>query len=177
MKKTHILFAFILTSLVAIAATSWAPTTGSVKFFIKNAGFTVEGTLSGISASVKFDENDLTNSSIFASVKVATINTGINKRDKHLQGEEYFNAAKYPEITLKSTSITKTSKGYLGKFNVTMKGKTKSVDMPFTFTNSGETGKFSGILKLDRLDFGVGESSFVLSDDVKIKITLNVKKK
>lgn len=164
-------------SLVALAATSWAPTTGSVKFHIKNAGITVDGSLSGISAAVTFDEDDLANSSIYASVKVNTINTGIGKRDEHLKAEEYFNAAKYPKIEMKSTSFTKTSKGYNGVFNLTIKGKTKSVNVPFTFDNKGETGTFKGKLKIDRLDFGVGESSFVLSDDVKVDITLNVKKK
>ena len=49
--------------------------------------------------------------------------------------------------------------------------------MPFTFTNKGETGVFKGKMKLDRLDFNVGESGFMLSDDVNLDITLNVKKK
>ncbi|MGB0849849.1 MAG: YceI family protein [Bacteroidia bacterium] len=177
MKKINIILALTLFSLVAFAATTWTPTTGSVNFHIKNAGITVDGSLKGLSASVKFDENDLANSSIYAAVKVSTINTGIGKRDEHLKAEEYFNATKYPKIEMKSTSFKKTSKGYTGTFDVTIKGKTKSLSMPFTFTNDGETGKFKGKLKLDRTDFGVGESGFILSDDVRVDISLNVKKK
>ena len=175
MKKTSTLLLVLLT-LVALAATSWSPTTGSVKFYIKNAGITVDGSLSGLAASVKFDENDLANSSIYATVKVATIKTGIDKRDEHLRSSDYFDVEKYPKITLKSSSISKSGKGYLGNFDVTIKDKTKNIAVPFTFDNQGSTGTFKGTLKLDRLDFGVGESSIVLSDDVKVKITLNVKK-
>lgn len=175
MKKISTLILALIT-VVAVAATAWSPTTGSVKFYIKNAGITVDGSLSGLAASVKFDESDLANSSIYATVKVATIKTGIDKRDEHLRGNEYFDAAKYPKITLKSTSISKSGNGYVGNFDVTIKDKTKNIAVPFTFDNKGTTGTFKGTLKLDRLDFGVGESSFVLSDDVKVKISLSVKK-
>jgi polyisoprenoid-binding protein YceI len=175
MKKLKIVLAFAIISFVAVAVTTWSPSTGLVKFYIKNAGITVDGTLSGVSASIQFDENDLANASLYASIKVSTINTGIDKRDEHLRGKEYFDAAKYPKIEMRSTAISKSGTGYNGAFDVTIKGKTKNITMPFTFKNNGSTGTFSGTLKLDRLDFGVGESSFVLSDDVKVKITLNVK--
>lgn len=176
MKKLNILLAFAFMAVAAIAATSWSPTTGSVQFHIKNAGITVDGKFSGIAAAIKFDENDLANSSIYASVKATTVNTGINKRDEHLRQEEYFDVAKYPKIEMRSTSIAKSGNGFIGKFDVTIKGTTKNISVPFTFDNKGETGTFKGNMKLDRLDFNVGESGFVLSDDVKLDITLSVKK-
>ena len=175
MKKINILIAFAFVSLAAFAATSWTPTTGSVVFHIKNAGITVDGSLKGLSASITFDENDLASSSIYATVKTATVNTGIDKRDEHLRKAEYFDVANHPKIEMRSTSITKSDNGYTGQFDVSIKGKTKTISMPFTFVNNGTTGKLSGSLKLDRLDFGVGESGFILSDDVKIDITLSVK--
>jgi polyisoprenoid-binding protein YceI len=175
MKKINILIAFAFVSLAAIAATSWTPTTGSVVFHIKNAGITVDGSFKGLEASIQFDENDLANSRIYASVKSTTLNTGMDKRDEHLRKAEYFDVANHPKIEMRSTSITKRDNGYTSQFDVSIKGKTKAISMPFTFVNNGTTGKFSGSLKLDRLDFGVGESGFILSDDVKIDITLSVK--
>jgi polyisoprenoid-binding protein YceI len=176
MKKINFIIAFSFVALIALAATSWTPTTGSVIFHIKNAGIIVDGKFSGIAAAIKFDENDLENSSIYASVKATTVNTGIGKRDEHLRKEEYFHVDKYPKIEMRSTSFTKTAKGFNGQFDVTIKGKTKNISVPFTFDNQGSTGKFKGNLKLDRLDFEVGESGFVLDDDVKIDISLSVKK-
>ena len=77
---------------------------------------------------------------------------------------------------MNSTSFSKTNKGFTGVFDVTVKGKTKAIKVPFTFTSNGQTGKFKGSLKLDRTDFNVGESGFILSDDVKIDLNLSVKK-
>ena len=176
MKKINVLFAFALMTIAAIAATSWSPTTGSVKFHIKNAGITVDGKFSGIKASIQFDENDLANSSIYASVKAATVNTGIDKRDEHLRKAEYFDVATYPKIEMRSTSFATSKNGYIGQFDVTIKGETKNIAVPFTFNKKGETGTFNGKMKLDRLDFNVGESGFILSDDVRLDIILNVKK-
>lgn len=177
MKKIHLIFALLFTASIAIA-TSWTPSTASVKFYIKNAGVTVDGSLSGLRASVTFDPADLANSSIYASVDTKTIKTGIDKRDAHLQKEEYFDATKYPKIEMTSTAISsKGGNNYNGTFNVSIKGKTKSVNVPFTFTETGDKGKFVGSFKINRLDFGVGESSWVLGDDVTVKISLTTTKK
>jgi polyisoprenoid-binding protein YceI len=99
----------------------------------------------------------------------------MDKRDEHLRKAEYFDVANHPKIEMRSTSITKSDNGYDSQFDVSIKGKTKAISMPFTFVKSENTGKFSGSMQLDRLDFNVGESGFILSDDVKIEITLSVK--
>ena len=177
MKKIHLILALLFTA-TAVIATSWTPKSGLVKFQIRNSGITVDGTLSGLKASVDFNPNDLSNSKIYASVDVSTINTGIDKRDAHLLKAEYFNANKYPKIEMTSTAFTSNgSTSYFGDFDVMIKGKTKSIRVPFTFFETSGTGKFSGSLKLNRLDFGVGTSSWILSDDVTVDISLTTSKK
>ncbi|NNJ55486.1 MAG: YceI family protein [Bacteroidia bacterium] len=177
MKKIHLIFALLFTASAAIAI-SWTPNSASVKFYIKNTGVTVDGTLSGLKATVSFDPNDLANSKIYASVNVNTIKTGIQKRDNHLLQPEYFNAAKHPKIVMTSTAFSsKGGNNYNGTFNVSIKGKTKSVKVPFTFTETNGKGKFAGSFKVDRLDYGVGESSWMLGDDVTVKISLTSTKK
>ena len=167
-----------LLSLTWVAAQVWAPTTATVNFSIKNAGVNVGGSLSGLRASATFDPNDLANAKITASVAVNTIETGIAMRDRHLKSEDYFDAEKYPRISMSSISFSKKSdNNYSGKFQLTMKDVTKTVNIPFTFTENGETGKFKGSLKLDRRDYNVGSSSWTLGDDVTVNIVLNTKKK
>jgi len=39
------------------------------------------------------------------------------------------------------------------------------IDVPFTFTEKGNTRAFKGSFKLNRLDFGVGDSSLILADE------------
>jgi polyisoprenoid-binding protein YceI len=64
----------------------------------------------------------------------------------------------------------------VGKFNVIIKDKTKLLDVPFTYTESGSGAVFIGTLKLKRTDFGIGSSSMVMSDDVTVSIDVAVSK-
>ena len=175
---TLTLVSYIFTSH-SVNAQEWKPTTAAVTFKIKHAlGAYADGKFGGLAATVNFNPNDLGNSSIIATVKTETFDTDNSIRDKELKGDEYFDVAKYPKITMKSTSITKGSgaNAYVGTFNLTIKDKTKSIKVPFTFTENGNTGTFQGQFTIDRTEFGVGEESRLLSNEAKVSIKLNVKK-
>ena len=144
----------------------------AISFEIKNLGINVDGTLGNLDvATFIFDEDSLHKSVIEASVDISTINTGIGKRDEHLKQEEYFDMAKYPKITMKSTRFAKSVKGnVIGYFKLTMKGVTKDIAIPIYVENkSGET-EFKSEFTVNRLDYGIGTSSNVLSDIAKITI-------
>jgi polyisoprenoid-binding protein YceI len=58
-------------------------------------------------------------------------------RDNHLKADDYFDAAKYLIISMKSVSFKqKGGNNFVGMFNITIKGKTKAVEAPFTYTES-----------------------------------------
>jgi polyisoprenoid-binding protein YceI len=90
--------------------------------------------------------------------------------------ENYFNEAKYPAIDFKSTSVSKADNGYLAKGNLTMKGVTKEIAIPFTFDNMGDHGEFKGTLSLDRRDYQVGGKTKIMGDRVDIEIKADVYK-
>jgi polyisoprenoid-binding protein YceI len=144
----------------------------SVKFKIKNFGINVDGSFSGFSTSLSFKPNNLAKSKITASVKVNTIKTGIAARDKHLKSDDYFDAEKYPTISLKSTKFTKIKGNkYTGFFNVTIKNKTKEISFPFTYISKKNGDKiFSGTFTVNRRSFGVGGSSISMSDNATVYI-------
>jgi len=152
-------------------------TKSTITFQIKNMGFNTGGNIGGVQAAIMFDPGKLDASSIEASADVATINTDNNMRDEHLKSDSYFDAAKYPKITMKSVSLKqKSGNNYIGQFSVTIKDKTKLLDMPFTYTENGNTAVFNGTLKLKRSDFGIGGGSMVMSDDVKVTIDVETSK-
>ena len=172
----------VLIALVTIGiqaqTTEWNITKSSVKFKIKNAGFNVDGTLGAVTGIIKFDETKTTESSIDVIIDSKTLSTSNNKRDEHLRKPEYFDVAKYPKISMKAVLFTKEKEGtYKGFFKLTLKDKTKDVTIPFTFKSKGNTGVFKGTFTINRLDYGVGESSFILNDFATIIIELNVTKK
>ncbi|RYY33633.1 MAG: YceI family protein, partial [Sphingobacteriaceae bacterium] len=130
-KYTFLIVLFIVAATTAFAQT--AITASSVTFKIKNLGIMTDGKFGPVTGNIKFDPAHLDSSVIDAAIDVNTINTDNNTRDGHLKGQKFFDAEKYPQLTMKSTSIQKKGSGFLGKFNLTIKGITKPIDMPFTY--------------------------------------------
>jgi len=156
----------------------WTVVSAIVKFKIKNAGINVSGSFSGLTAKIIFDATKNTGNSISATVDAKTIDTDNKTRDGHLKKEEYFDVEKYPKISLVSTLFGKAEdNGFRGYFTLTIKDKSKTVTIPFTFIEKNGTAVFKGSFTLNRLDFGVGESSIILSDNVTVEVEVNVIRK
>ena len=173
MKKICFVFAFVCT-LATAKAQNWQPTMATVGFKIKMMGLAVNGTFKGFAGNLRFDPQNMANSTLTATVDAATLDTDNNLRNRHLrEKEEFFDVAKYPKITMKSTKIEKTATGYVGYFDLTMKSTTKSVKLPFTFTQTGNKAVFAGTVSINRRDWQVGGGTLGLSNDVIMNLTVN----
>ena len=168
--------------IITIASTAFTPghstvTRSAITFQIKNLGINTGGSLGGLHATVQFNPANLSASSIEASVDVNTINTDNTSRDDHLKSDDFFDAAHYPSITMKSVSFKhKSGNNYSGQFNLTIKNKTKLMEVPFTYSEKDNARMLKGSFKINRLDFGVGESSMVLSNEVTVSIDTELAK-
>lgn len=168
--------------IVVIANTAFTPgastvTRSAITFQIKNLGINTGGSLGGLNTIVQFNPSNLASSSIEASVDVNTINTDNSSRDDHLKSADFFDAARYPSITMRSGSFKhKSGNNYSGQFNLTIKNKSKLIEVPFTYTEKDNARTLKSSFKINRLDFGVGESSMVLSDDVTVNIEVELAK-
>ncbi len=154
------------------AQTKWKVTKADVKFKIRNAGINVSGSFEGFKGKIIFSPDNLAGSRLIGIIQTATINTGIKGRDRHLRKEDFFHAIKYPVIKMKSTKIAKEGSKYVAYFDLTIKGVTKKVKVPFTYTKSGNSGTFNAYFEINRRDFGVGGKSLIMSKTA--KITLNI---
>ncbi len=145
----------------------------------------VHGHFSEFSGEVKFDPANLAESRFFFEIKTGSINTGIAKRDKHLQSVDFFDAGTFPVITFESVKITDLGNNVyqvLGKFSV--KGKVYDLMLPLTLAGvqdhpavkNKEVIGFNGELIIDRLDYNVGSGKFyemgLVGKDVKILVTM-----
>ncbi len=161
----------------ATIAQDWKPTTASVSFKIKQFGIVVKGTFKGFIGTIKFDPDDLANSSLSASVDAKTLDTDNGLRNNHLKDKaEYFNVEKYPTVKMKTTKIIKEGGNFIGYFDLTIKDKTKNVKIPILFTPEGETATFQGSTVINRRDWGVGGRSLGMSSDVIFTIVVNTVK-
>jgi polyisoprenoid-binding protein YceI len=182
--KTKVLFVSIFCLLFAFInslkaqKTEWLIESSRVTFKIKNAGFNVDGKFGAVSGNIIFDNNKNDNNYIDVSIDAKSINTGNGTRDGHLKKKDYFNVETYPKISMKASSFTKEKDGTItGNFKLTIKDKTKEILVPFVFIENNGKGKFSGNFTINRLDFGVGSNSFVLSDNATIEVEVSVTKK
>src|SRR5580693_9516283 len=75
----------------------------SVLFKIRNLGFNVSGSFSGLDGNIQFDPNNLATCNFDVSIDANTVNTDNNMRDNHLRNETYFDVKNYPRIRFVST--------------------------------------------------------------------------
>jgi polyisoprenoid-binding protein YceI len=149
------------------------PQHAGIYFEITHLGLSkVTGRFNRFSGKVVEDSGDLTRASVEFTAQVDSIDTAITARDNHLRTADFFEVSKYPEIRFKSTKVTKSKEGYLVAGDLTIKGKTRTVFIPFkhygplTLTagdKSTRIGVVAEPITLKRSDFGVG-GDFKLPD-------------
>lgn len=136
----------------------------------------VDGIFKTFTATINFDEAKLAASKFVMTIDVNSINTGNGLQNKHATGEEWFNAEKYPDIRFTSSSFEKTASGYSVKGKLQVKAVTKEVAIPFTFSKSGNKGKFVATFTIDRSAYNVGKSGGDVGNTIKITATIPVTK-
>jgi len=126
----------------------------------------VRGRFKDFNGLIRYDASDVTKSTVEFTAKIESIDTGVGGRDNHLRSADFFDAAKFPEMTFKSTKVEKKGKNaYVLHGDFTLKGVTKPISLPFTLTgaikdNRGNT-RFgvAGETKINRRDYGINWGS------------------
>ncbi|MEO5647931.1 MAG: YceI family protein [Chitinophagaceae bacterium] len=151
-----------------------------VHFVIKNFGINTGGDLKGLKGNIYFDPNNMRSSKIAVAVDASTVDTDSESRDNHIKGEDYFDVERNPEITIRSTSINYTKESNKGRYlftgNLTLAGITRPISFIFQVKRKGTAYIFTGDFEINRLDYNVGESSSVLSNTVKVSLSVFAKK-
>lgn len=81
------------------------PAYTTVEFVIRNLWYNVKGRFTGIEGVIVLDEDDISRSSVTATISARSIETGNKRRDEHLLKTDFFDVEKYPDITFESTRI------------------------------------------------------------------------
>lgn len=124
-------------------------------YFIKFNGLKVDGYLKGLKTTILFDESHLENSKLTATLDAKTINTSNWLKNKHAKSEEGLNVESFPVIKFESAKITSTTDGYNAVGQLTIKGTTKTINLPFTFLSKGNESIFKGKMKITPRDFNI----------------------
>ncbi len=180
-----------LPALALAAPTTWeidashSQTSFSVKHLVIS---TVRGEFGRTSGTLRLDDQDLARSSVEAAIDVNTINTRNADRDGHLKSPDFFDVAKYPAITFRSTRVERAAKDQLRvSGDLTLHGVTRPVVLevavsPEVKGMSGETRRaFSATAKINRQNYGLKwskavEAGPVVGDEVTIALDVEVVK-
>ena len=157
----------------------------SIGFRVKHMGLVdVPGYFREFTGSVNYDPKDVTKSTVEFTAKMTSVDTGVSRRDDHLRTADFFDVAKYPDLTFKSTKVEKKGNDLILTGDLTMHGVTKSISFPFTvvgFLKGRDGGMTMGAVaetSVSRKDFGIGNDrklpngAEALSD--KVSIVLNI---
>ncbi len=142
-------------------------------FSVSKLGWgSVRGTFTGLSGSIIFNTQDLGSSKFDVCIDAGSVKTREPDRDKHLRAEDFFHIKKYPKICFQSRSMMRTRTGYLVTGIISIKGRPKLVNIPFTFENKVFKGKFT----LNRKDFDLNDATgmFIIGEEVEIQIICKV---
>ncbi len=144
-----------------------------VSFEVMNRGKVVQGTILNVKGEVVIDETSLGDSHFSATVDPKTIDTGIEGRDEHLQKDDFFEVASFPEIKMVSKSIAKTDAGYEATATLTIKDVSVEVTLPFTITTKDGKQTLEGKFSVNRNDYKLGEGMSERSIGFDIAVTIN----
>jgi polyisoprenoid-binding protein YceI len=143
----------------------------------------VRGKFMDFDVQLTYDEADITKSSVTATIKAASIDTGIENRDKHLRTADFFDVEKYPEITFQSKRIEKRGDKLTAFGTFTMHGVSKEIALPFIITGKFKDPKdgdvsvgFASKLMINRQDYGIAwrhkDIPTFVGDEIEIELNL-----
>ena len=156
----------------------------TVGFKIKHLAIsTVTGKFTDFSGTFDFDPKNIAASKATAEVKIPSINTEVKKRDDHLKGPDFFDAAKYPDISFKTNKVESVQgTTFKASGDLTIHGVTKPVTLDVEFGGEAkdpwgnERAAFTASTKIKRSDFGLTwnktleTGGLLVGDDVTISL-------
>ncbi len=184
MKRIVVFIAAILFSSTLFAQTTiWKddPWHSKPTFTITHQGFSsVFGLFQKFDVSIISSKPDFSDAVFTLSADVSSVNTEVKMRDDDLRSPNFFDVAKYPVMTFKSTSIINTT-GMKDRFkiigNLTLHGVTRIVTMDLWYRGTHDDAMskktkagFQVTGTINRSDFNVGPvDPFDISNDIMIK--------
>ncbi len=180
------------TATATAARTTWKidPAHSHVEFAVRHLMITtVRGRFGGVQGTVVTDDVDPARAEVEVTIDVNSIDTREAQRDAHLKSADFFDAAKYPILTFKSTGVKDvTGDRFMLAGNLTMHGVTREVTLDVTAEGrgkdpwGGERAGYSATTKINRSDFGLTwnqvleTGGIAVGDEIKISLDLELVK-
>ena len=163
------------------------PAHSQIEFAVKHMMVTtVRGQFRKFTTEVDFDEEHPERSSIVAHIDASSIETGMEARDAHLKGADFFDAETYSELTFRSTSIGARGDSFKIDGDLTIRGETRPVTLDAEIggvvpnMQGGRRAAFNATTKISRKAWGLTwnvaleSGGFLVGDEIRISLDIAV---
>ncbi|HKE47164.1 MAG TPA: YceI family protein [Rhodanobacteraceae bacterium] len=176
--------ALALTAIPALATTyTLDPEHTQIHFSWNHFGFSNPGAVFGkLDGTLDYDEADPTRSKVSVTIPLDAINSNVPKLDAHMESPDFFDAARYPTATFKSTKVEKGAAANHLKVtgDLAVHGATHPVTLDVTVNkigghplrNNATSAGFDASATIKRSDFGITKYVPGVSDDIALRITV-----
>ncbi|MBM3917367.1 MAG: YceI family protein [Sphingomonadales bacterium] len=171
--RNYLLSFFALLGLTAFTLVALEHYVVTKDFSIEFKSKDPSGSFKIMEGEIDFDEKDLSNANFDFKIDIRSISTGNGMMTKKAQTAEWFDTAKYPYAKFKSTKVEKKEGStYNINGNLTIKGITKAVTVPATYSKANGKVIFKGTFYVNRMDFKVGKKSDAVPDQMKVNFEI-----
>ena len=147
----------------------------SIGFATAWGGQAIEGRFKDWDAEILFGPEALAKSKVRVSIVIGSATTGDPQRDQSLTGPDWFDAGPNPRAIFTADRFEKTGEDrYVAHGRLTLRGKTRPLDLPFKLKIDGDKARMSGVTTLDRTAFGVGQGEWQATDQIPANVKVSV---
>ncbi len=152
------------------------PEKSEVSFEASGSGYNTKGVFKTFKAEIEFDPDTPEQTSIRVALDIKSATTDTADVDQTLQSDEFFDPARFPSALFVARGAKPDGDGrYLLDGQLTLKGVTKPVALPFTIEIESGVAAVRGETTINRLDFGVGPESVAgMAVDKDVKLTVDL---
>lgn len=138
----------------------------------------VIGGFTGVEGTINLDKAAPANSSVNATIEIASFSSGNHERDMHAVGPHWLNAEAFATMTFASTKVELTGEETAKVTgDLTLHGVTRPVTLDVSLHKIGtdpstkrEAAGFSAKGSLNRLDYGITTAKGFIGDEIEITI-------
>jgi polyisoprenoid-binding protein YceI len=167
------LAAILVPAARASVYTQVLPDRSSIEFSYSQMGVPMDGRFRRFSSQLSFDPAQPAAAKVAIDVDLASIDTGTSELDTEAAGKDWFNLKSFPTARFVATRVKPLGGD---RFSVagklTIKGRSKDIVVPATFTAEGRAGVFAGQFTIRRGDFAIGEGAWSAFDIVANDVTV-----
>jgi polyisoprenoid-binding protein YceI len=145
-----------------------------IRFSAEQEGKTFTGEFQEFSGLIRFDPSNPEAGSVKIEIPLQSVDAGSNDRNSTLPDKVWFSTKKFPTAVFTSTDISSAGDGYLAEGELTLKGTSLPIELPFNLDIEGKKAVMTSVIEMDRTRWGVGAAPWDTDEWVSKTVKLDI---